>query len=102
VIAGWTICSNYGSDRPAYEADLLVCRLCGFTIFMCHSVTKKPLPASVVAERCSWCNHGICGRCKKKMLDGGICSYFLDRIGAEEEEFAKMEKSGSWISASAS
>jgi hypothetical protein len=95
-VIGWTICSNNGSDRPAYEADLLVCRHCGKTVFMCHSVTKKPLPASVVAERCSCCDHPICGRCKEKMRNGAICSYFRDRIDQEEANWAQFRKMGSW------
>src|SRR5215469_8819237 len=81
---GWTICHNYGSDRPDYEADLLVCRHCGKTIFMCDAITKKPLPASVVAKLCNVCAYGICGKCKNKMRAGAICRYFLDRIDEEE------------------
>lgn len=84
----YTICNNWGSDRPAYEADVIVCRHHGKIIFMCDAVTKKPLPASAVAERCPVCDYPICGRCKLKMNNGGICEYFRDRIDREEYEFA--------------
>lgn len=96
TIAGWTICNNWGSDRPAYEADLLVCRHCGKTVFMCDSVTKAPLPASAVAERCGCCDQAICGRCKNAMRAGGICTYFRDRIDREEYDWQQYRKIGSW------
>jgi hypothetical protein len=96
TVVGWTIRKNYGSDRPDYEADLLVCRHCGKTIFMCDSVTKKPLPVSAVSERCNVCFEAICGKCKIKMNSGEICSYFRDRIDAEEATFADKLKLGSY------
>lgn len=95
-VVGWTIRSNYGSDRPDYEADLLVCRHCGQTVFMCDSVTKKPLPASAVAERCGVCDKDICGRCKIKLNSGMICSYFRDRIDLAEEVERNRMRLGSY------
>lgn len=86
---GWTVRNNYGSDCPDYEADLLVCRHCGKTIFMCDSVTKKPLPASVVAERCNVCDAGICGRCKSEMRNGGVCRTFIDKIDQMERAYVR-------------
>lgn len=96
MAVGWTICTNWGSDRPAYEADLLVCRHCGKTIFMCDSATKKPLPASAVAERCGVCDEQICGRCKIKLNSGGICEFFRDRIDREEFQWSERQKVGAW------
>lgn len=91
TVVGWTVRHNYGSDRPDYEADILVCRHCAWTVFMCDSVTKKPLPASAVAERCGVCDKAICGKCKIKLNSGGICSYFRDRVDrSEEAELNKM------------
>jgi hypothetical protein len=94
--AGWTIRNNYGSDRPDYEADLLVCNHCGKTVFMCDAVTKKPLPASAVAERCNACDRNICGKCKIRLRSGEICSHFRDRIDAQEQAFANKMRLGSW------
>ena len=96
TVVGWTIRKNYGSDRPDYEADLLVCRHCGKTVFMCDSVTKKPLPASAVAERCGVCDSAICGKCKIKLNSGDICSYFRDRIDIAEQRFQDYLKLGSY------
>lgn len=96
MIAGWTICNNIDSDRPAYEADLLVCKHCGKTVFMCHAVTKKPLPASAVAERCNVCSEKICGRCKNDMRDGAVCRHFIDKIDAMEEAHRQYQRIGSW------
>jgi hypothetical protein len=59
---------------------------------MCDSVTKRPLPASVVAERCNSCRHPICGWCKNKMRNGAACLYYLDRIGIEEEAFQHLQR----------
>jgi hypothetical protein len=93
---GYTACYDWDKDKPAYEADLLVCRHCGYTIFMCDGVTKKPLPASVVAERCPHCKHGICGRCKIKMNSGGVCEWFIHVIDAMEDKFRRRLQLGSY------
>lgn len=94
--AGWTICTWNDSDTIAYEADLLVCRHCGLTIFMCDSATKRPLPASAVAERCNVCDEKICGLCKFKMNNGEICTYFRDRIDREEYNYQQYLKLGAY------
>jgi hypothetical protein len=93
---GWTICWDRETGRTAYEASLLVCRHCGKCKFMCDGLTKKPLPAHAVAERCNVCNNDICGKCKLKMRSGEICSYFRDRIDMEEYNFARLLVRGSY------
>lgn len=84
-------------DRRVWKADGIVCRHCGFTVFMCDAITKKPLPANAVAERCNVCDEAICGRCKIKMNSGAaLCSYFRDRIDRAEHAYAERLKLGSW------
>lgn len=93
---GYTLCFDYDKDKPVYEADLLTCRHCGFVIFMCDGVTKKPLPASVVAEKCPCCDKGICGKCMIKMRSGELCSYYLHKIDAMEDRYRRRMALGSY------
>lgn len=93
---GWTICVEQDRDRPVYEADLLVCRHCGLTIFMCDGETKKPLPASAVAEKCPCCDKRICRRCKLKMNSGDVCHYFVHIIDQQEEAARRRAELGSY------
>lgn len=91
----WTICSNWGSDRPAYEADLKVCAHCGKTIFMCDGETKKPLPADVAMERCGNCDKHVCRKCKWKLNSGAaICEPFVAAIDRAEEAYARSKSYG--------
>lgn len=84
----YTICRNYGSDRPAYEADVISCSHCGKCFFLCHSVTKEPLPADAVAERCPACFGHICWPCKLKLNSGAErCRPWLAKIEAMEERY---------------
>jgi hypothetical protein len=89
---GYTIRWNWENDRRhegyrgSYEADLFSCNHCGRVQFCCHAVTKAPLPADAVAERCTVCDSYICYRCKLKLNSGGICEPFMKRIEREEEE----------------
>jgi hypothetical protein len=97
TVVGWSVRKNYGSDKPDYETDLLTCRHCGKVVFMCDSFTKKPLPASAVAERCNVCDKHICGKCKIKMNSGEICAYFRDKIDQEEASFAHSLRIGKYV-----
>ena len=93
---GWTLCWDRDTGRTVYESSILVCRHCGKSKFMCDGLTKKPLPAAAIAERCPVCDHRICGQCKMKMRSGEICEYFRDRIDREEFNFARLLVEGSY------
>ena len=82
---GWTLCYDRDSGRTVYESSILVCRHCAKSKFMCDGITRKPLPADAVAERCPVCFKHICSKCKLKMRSGEVCSYFRDRIDEAEE-----------------
>jgi ribosomal protein L40E len=94
-VHGWTICSNHGSDRPAYEADIKVCAHCGRTLFMCDGESRKPLPADTVMERCGNCDKHVCRRCKWKLNSGAaVCEPFVAAIDRAEEAYAMRKHYG--------
>ena len=81
----WENDRRHEGGRGSYEADLFNCSHCGITLFCCDAVTKAPLPADAVAERCTVCDSRVCYRCKLKLNSGDPCMPFMRRIERAEE-----------------
>lgn len=84
----WESDRRHEGFRGSYEADIFNCKHCGLTLFCCDSVTKQPLPADAVAERCYQCDSYVCHRCKIKLNSGEPCVPFMKRIEEEEARHA--------------
>ena len=88
----WDNDRRHEGGRGSYEADLFNCGHCRVTLFCCDSVTKRPLPADAVAERCFQCDSYVCWKCKLKLNSGGVCEPFMARIEREEAEAYRKQQ----------
>lgn len=85
----WDNDRRHEGGRGSYEADLFNCGHCRVTLFCCDTVTKRPLPADAVAERCYVCDSYVCFRCKLKLNSGEPCIPFMRRIEQQEEAYVR-------------